>query len=104
MDSITVRAIELINFAPKTVREEIEQNLRFIVTTSVDTVPLFRKFSLEKTMLDKPIQVIEALFSAELIKKAKAYEPRAVIDRIDYSDSDWRNGTIEPTIFYKIKE
>lgn len=104
MNSLTVRAIESIDFKPATEQEEVEQNLRFIVLTAISTVPLFREFAFQPTMLDKPINVIQAQFSAELIKKAKTYEPRAVIQRIDYSESSWHDGKIQPTVFYNLIE
>lgn len=101
---LSTRSLEQINFAPKTLREEVEQNLCTIIATSINTVPLFRKFAFDKSMLDKPVQVIQARFSSEFLSKAKKFEPRAIISKIDYSSSDWQNGKIQPKIYYKLKE
>lgn len=69
----------LVNFAPATVTEEILQNVRTIISTQKGTVPFDRDFGLDWGFVDKPVNVAQALVSAEVAKQIRRYEPRARI-------------------------
>ena len=68
-----------VNFLPSSELEEILQNVRTIIGTRKGTVPLDRDFGLDWSFVDKPINVAQALVSAEVAKQVRKYEPRARI-------------------------
>lgn len=68
-----------VNFSPSSELEEILQNVRTIIGTRKGTVPLDRDFGLDWSFVDKPINVAQALVSAEVAKQVRKYEPRARI-------------------------
>jgi len=68
-----------VNFSPSSELEEILQNVRTIIGTRKGTVPLDRDFGLDWSFVDKPINVAQALVSAEIAKQVRKYEPRARI-------------------------
>ena len=68
-----------VNFLPSSELEEILQNVRTIIGTRKGTVPLDRDFGLDWSFVDKPINVAQALVSAEVAKQVIKYEPRARI-------------------------
>lgn len=68
-----------VNFSPSSELEEILQNVRTIIGTRKGTVPLDRDFGLDWSFVDKPINVAQALVSAEVAKQVRKHEPRARI-------------------------
>ena len=68
-----------VNFLPSSELEEILQNVRTIIGTRKGTVPLDRDCGLDWSFVDKPINVAQALVSAEVAKQVRKYEPRARI-------------------------
>lgn len=87
---------ESVNFAPDTEVEEIIQNVRAILSTIKGSVPLDRDFGVDASYLDKPINVAKAMLSSEIIKAARAYEPRVTITAVDFTAN--LDGTLKPKI------
>ena len=80
---------KVISFYPANDAEEVLQNVITILSTPKYSVPMFREFGISNTMLDEPINISRAKFSAEIIQAVRKYEPRAKISRIDFtSDED----------------
>lgn len=75
-----------VNFLPSSELEEILQNVRTIIGTRKGTVPLDRDFGLDWSFVDKPINVAQALVSAEVAKQVRKYEPRARIISISLDE------------------
>lgn len=95
------RYLENIKFKPN-LDEEITQNLFTIISTFMDTVPLFRDFAIDRSILDNPINVVQAKYNNLIINKVKEYEPRVKIMDIDYSKSDFSIGKIVPVVNFKV--
>lgn len=89
-----------ISFAPGTVAAEVLQNVRTILATRKGTVPLDRDFGLEWEHVDKPIQLIQA----EIIEAVERWEPRAVIDKIEFGEGaeEAMDGLLNPIITLSI--
>ena len=79
---------EDINFAPSSDVEEILQNVVTILATPKYSVPMFREFGLDGSMLDDAINLSRAKLSSEIIQAVRKYEPRAKITRLDFSAND----------------
>lgn len=93
-----------ISFAPGTVAAEVLQNVRTILATRKGTVPLDRDFGLEWEHVDKPIHIAKALIQAEIIEAVEGWEPRAVIDKIEFGEQaeDAMDGLLNPIITLSI--
>lgn len=97
-----VKGLSKINFAPKTVLEEVTQNLIMIATTKVGTVPYHRDFGFDFYMLDMPLHLAQAAYSKEFYLRVKQFEQRAVIKEITYTN-DPENGRMVPKIKWRLK-
>ncbi len=73
-----------IDFAPATVVEEVIQNVRTIITTIKYSIPLDRAFGIDGAVVDQPIHVARAKLTDEIFRAVRRYEPRAVIESIDF--------------------
>ena len=93
-----------ISFAPGTVAAEVLQSVRTILATRKGTVPLDRDFGPEWEHVDKPIHIAKALIQAEIIEAVERWEPRAVIDKIEFGEQaeDAMDGLLNPIITLSI--
>lgn len=85
-----------INFWPKNKLEEIEQNIRMILTAPKYSVPLDRAFGINIALLDEPQEAVLAGLTAEIFDAIQRYEPRAKVTKVEYTaDAD---GKIYPKV------
>ncbi len=77
--------LEGVNFAPETVVEEILQNVRTIISTTISSVPLDRDFGIDASYVDKPTAKAQAMLSSDIIRAVRTYEPRATISSISFT-------------------
>lgn len=96
-DVLVGRRMPKINFGPGTNVEEVLQNVRTILATTKNSVPLDRDLGLDPTYLDMPMEVAKARFASELILGIAKYEPRAAVTNIDWV------GTVGGTLTAKVK-
>lgn len=95
-----VSTMKKINFAPASVAEEVVQNVRTILATQVGTVPLFRDFGVSWDGLDRPMPVAKAIIRSAVIEAVQAFEPRAVVDSVEWDDNaeDALQGLMHPVV------
>ncbi len=93
---ITANQQAEIDFAPQTVVEEVIQNVRTILTTIKYSIPLDREFGIDGTVIDLPINVAKAKMTNEIFQGIKRYEPRAVIESINFDGEE--TGRLIPTV------
>ena len=79
---ISTADVYAVNFAPSTEVEEVIQNVRTIINTVKQSVPLDRSFGIDGDVVDKPMPVAEAQLANEIFTAVKRYEPRARIENI----------------------
>lgn len=91
-----------IDFAPKTVVEEVLQNVRTIVTTIRYSIPLDRAFGIDGSVVDLPINVAQTKLTNEIFRAIKRYEPRAVIESITFKGEE--TGRLIPTLEVSVNE
>lgn len=91
------------DFAPRTLAEEVLQNVRTIITTARYTVPLDRRFGLDMGCLDRPLPVVEATLSSAIVKAIRQYEPRAEVVSVSFS-GDGNAGVLRPRVEVSIHE
>lgn len=78
-------------------RNEIFQNIKFVVLTEYFSVPLDREFGFDYSMVDKPMAIAEAVFSQEVAMRISLYEPRAQFRSIEFT-RDEMVGKLSPNI------
>lgn len=97
---IITSMVSRINFSPATVAEEVVQNVRTILATQIGTVPLFRDFGVSWEGIDRPLPVARAIVRAAVIDAVQRFEPRAVVDSVEWSPDteDALQGLLHPVV------
>lgn len=62
--------------------QEVLQNVAFVLSSYKMTCPLDRDFGIE-SVIDKPISIVKALHSANIIEAINQFEPRATVEEIE---------------------
>lgn len=91
-----------INFAPATIAEEVMQNVRMIISTVKYSAPMDREFGIDGAVVDHPINIAKAHLSNEIFRAVRRYEPRAVIESIEFDGDE--SGRLTPKIKVQINE
>ena len=91
-----------LNLAPATLAEEVLQNVHMIISTVKYSVPMDREFGIDGTVVDRPINIAKAHLSNEIFRAVRRYEPRAVIESIEFNGDEI--GKLTPTIKIQISE
>jgi hypothetical protein len=78
-------------------KNEIFQNIKYIVLTEYFSVPLDREFGMDYSMVDKPMAIAEAVLSQEVAMKIALYEPRAQFREISFV-RDEMIGKLSPSV------
>lgn len=99
---LTANQKPAIDLAPKTTVEEVLQNVRTIITTIKYEIPLDRDFGIDGNVIDMPMQQAQAKLSQEIFRAVRQYEPRAVIESIDFSGDE--SGRLIPKLEVSISE
>jgi phage baseplate assembly protein W len=99
---LTTQPREII-FSPSSTIEEILQNVYTILTTMIFTVPLFREFALDASIIDDPIPIAKARLVSEVIEKVQMYENRVIVEEVIFND-DFMEGRIEPAVRIRLRE
>lgn len=86
-----------ITFAPRSIEEEVIQNIRTILTTRRGSVPLDRDFGLDTSIIDQPVNRIRALLTTDIIETVERYEPRAEVTAVDFSGES-TEGAVVPLV------
>ena len=94
--------IGAVNFAPTSTVEEVIQNVRTILTTTVYSVPLDRTFGINPDMLDLPQPAAMARLTAEIVAAVEKFEPRAAVTNVAFTGN--QDGRLSPTVSLRIKE
>lgn len=99
---ISVKNMAPVDFSPATEAEEILQNIRYILSTIKNSVPLDRELGIDASFLDKPMEVAKAKLTSEIVMAIAKYEPRATVTNITWtSDID---GKLYPKVQVRLSE
>ncbi|MFW5988624.1 MAG: hypothetical protein ACOCPQ_00180 [Desulfosudaceae bacterium] len=83
--------------------EEVLQNVRSIITTLRDQVPLDRGFARTGRAVDSPVNKAAAAEVAELFRAISRHEPRAKVLEINFSkSSESMDGELIPVVRIQI--
>ena len=88
--------------------EEISQNIRIIVLTTMYSVPLDRGFAHVGAALDSPSPLVTARLVAELTEAIEEKEPRVRVERIDLEPTGGKQGGMDgrynPRVIFHLRE
>ena len=74
------------------------QNIAVILSTPKGTVPLYRDFGLDWTILDKPMPVAKVMLISEVREAIERWEPRAEVVNVYSSEDPAQPGVLIPTV------
>ena len=100
---VTNEKLDEIKIFPENELVEIAQNVKTILTTIKGEVFLDRTFGIAADLLDAPINVIQAQFTAKVADAVAKFEPRARVTDCLYS-GDSLNGEVKVTVRLRIIE
>ncbi len=72
------------SFAPKSLEQEVMQNLSLLIGTVRYSLPLAREMGLGSEYLHRPQNAAQALIVQDIYENAETYEPRANILNVDF--------------------
>lgn len=95
-----------IVFRPSSLAEEIEQNIRTILTTPLGSAPFARSIGFDFELIDEPVTIQKARMSGAIMMAVADQEPRAEITEIllHMNEQDKKNGRLQPIIKFRIAE
>lgn len=93
-----------INLFPKTLMEEVAQNVGIIIASAKFSVPLDRDFGTSHSQIDTPINLAQPRLIMEIIDAVEKYEPRAEIISIDIKQDEAQAGKIIPVVEMGVKD
>lgn len=91
----------VINFRPKTVLDEIFQNINTIIGTYKFSVPLFRSFGFQAEFIDKPMSILQPLYVREVVETVEKYEPRVIVEEVKMTAE--LDGKAYPIIIFTLR-
>ncbi len=91
-----------IDLAPKTLVEEVIQNVRTILSTVQYEIPLDRGFGLPGSIVDMPMQQAQAVLSSAIFTQIRKYEPRATVKSLTFQQD--LTGKLIPKVEVSINE
>lgn len=93
-----------INLFPKTIIEEILQNVSVLLTTVVGSVPLDRNLGINATFIDEPSQRAMMKLSIFALETVQDYEPRVEVMEVDFAPNpdDALGGLFYPRMVVRI--
>ncbi|WP_310830376.1 lysozyme [Paenibacillus pedocola] len=96
----------IINFAPATIVEEVAQNIRTILTTTLGSTPLARSIGLDFGNIDAPYPFIKTRMISEIMSAVAEQEPRAQITEITFKEGlpEALAGRLLAVVKYSLKE
>ena len=101
--TVDMRMQPIITFGPKTLVEEVGQNIRTLLATPVGSVPYARAIGLDNSILDDPLPILRARLTGAILTLVAEYEPRATITKVDFFQDD-QTGTLIPIVYYSLAE
>lgn len=70
---------------------EIAENINNIISTPEGTVPFDRKFGIDMSLLDEPVNLAQGLITVEIIRKVQLYESRVNVKEVTFVTDDNNN-------------
>lgn len=99
---VSATDLKNIRWSEKDTVNSVLQNIAVILSTPKGSVPLYRDFGLDMSILDRPIPVAEVLIVAEVTQAINRWEPRAVVRNVYPRIDPSQPGKMEPMVEVEI--
>lgn len=98
---INTTKVDIMLSPDSLIDEEVIRNVKVIITTFEGTVPYDRGFGISPDVLDLPVIEAQSFYTIECITKIRKYEPRALVETIDFTTD--LEGTLYPKVVIAIE-
>lgn len=82
--------------------KEILQNVAVILSTPKGSVPNYREFGVDATVVDRPLPVAKSLLVSAVTEAVERFEPRARVVRVTSVADEADMGRLIPTVEVEI--
>ena len=86
---------------PKTLEEEVAQNIAFLLSTPKGSVPMMRDLGIDTGLLDDPTPQAKVKLKAQIVDQIQKYEPRAKIKEIELVEN--KEGKLKPRLRWELR-
>lgn len=93
-----------IDLFPKTLQQEVMQNVGIIISSPKFSVPLDRGFGTSHAQIDTPTNIAQPKLIMEIIDEVEKYEPRAEIIGVEVITDEAHQGRIFPRVEMVVKD
>ena len=93
--------LENIQIIPQNDVEEIIQNLHTILSTPKGSVPMYREFGIDASVIDVNVNAAMSLMVNAIYEAIETFEPRAEIVGVTFKDPETQ-GKLIPVVEVKI--
>lgn len=101
--TVSLMDLKHIQLKPKSMVEEIKQNVAVILATPKGSVPMYRDFGLDMSFLDKPMNVAKNMAVIPVREAIEGWEPRAVYKDMTLAADPSNPGKLTFTVQIEIK-
>lgn len=77
---------------------EVFRNLQVLFNTVAGEQALDRDFGIDPAVMDNSSPDARSLLVAEYVKKTQMYEPRAIVDHVEWIQGDLLGGNLTPKV------
>lgn len=84
------------------IAQEVYRNLQVLFGTVTGEQALNREFGIDAAIQDCPAEEARAFLVAEYVRKTQMFEPRARVDRVDWTASDSAGGNMTPKVVIEL--
>jgi hypothetical protein len=82
--------------------KEVYRNLQVLYGTVEGELALDREFGISSQVSDMPQESARALLVAEYVRKTQKYEPRARVNRVEFTETNSKNGNTIPKVVIEL--
>ncbi len=104
--SYLVSATDLrsIRFQERDALSSILQNIAVLLSTPRGSVPLYRKFGIAASILDRPIPVAKVMMISDIREAVEEWEPRVTVLNVEFVEDPSDPGKLIPTVEVEIND
>lgn len=99
--NMTIRSVDLreLSLCETDLVKSVVQNVSVILRTWRGTVPMYRPFGIDGTLVDLPVPVAKVRMVADLRETIETYEPRFRVSKISFEPEQSTNpGYLAPVV------
>lgn len=83
--------------------DSVLQNVALILSTVRGTVPTYRDFGIDGSIIDRPVPAAKALMLTAVREAVEQFEPRAEVLRVTFEQDKQNPGRLIPTVEIEVR-